>query len=143
MSLLAPLADGGWVAGKLVSSGARAVASVTDPHWSRFVHRRSHHRIGGRGQHLGEKENAIQGAESGANKAKTVATGAYGVGRSFAGDVARKRGQARAAGDEGGGTKNPQKQSTTNPTANADNLSGGEATEKMDEGVTKETGQKD
>ncbi|MBU2743222.1 DotA/TraY family protein, partial [Acidithiobacillus albertensis] len=42
--------------------------------------------IGGRGQHLGEKEQAIQGAQSGSDKAKGVALGAYGVGRAVAGD---------------------------------------------------------
>lgn len=82
--------------------------------------------IGGRGQHLGEKENAMQGADSGANKAKTVATGAYGVGRAVAGDMRRKMGNRDAEKDKTG-----KKTSTTNPTTTPDNISGGEADGKI------------
>jgi len=67
--------------------------------------------IGGRGQHLGEKENAIQGAESGSNKAKGVAVAAYGVGRSFSGDVEKKIDKAVERK-----TANSRKVSTTNDT---------------------------
>ena len=75
--------------------------------------------IGGRGQHLGEKEQAIQGAESGANKAKTVATGAYGVTK-----LAKS-----ADDDEDGGKGNPGG-SKTNAGTNAGNIGGGEAAGK-------------
>ena len=75
--------------------------------------------IGGRGQHLGEKEQAIQGADSGSNKAKGVAMGAYGVGKSWAGGVARDREKA-AQGKENA--------------KNKPNPSGGDATGKTVEG---------
>jgi len=78
--------------------------------------------IGGRGQHLGEKENAIQGAESGSNKAKGVAVAAYGVGRSFSGDVEKKIDKAVERK-----TANSRKVSTTNDTTDASNISGGDA----------------
>ena len=87
--------------------------------------------IGGRGQHLGEKENAMQGASSGADKAKGVAMGAYAVGKSGAADVGRKREKAaeRAAKDQ----KNGNKKSATNPTTNSDNISGGETDGKTED----------
>ena len=74
--------------------------------------------IGGRGQHLGEKEQAIQGAESGANKAKGVALGAYGVTK-----------LAKDDEDEDGGKGN-RGGSKTNAGTNAGNLGGGEAAGK-------------
>lgn len=77
--------------------------------------------IGGRGQHLGDKEYTMQAVDSGANKAKGVALGAYGVGRSVAGDVARKRGNKKAKEDQ---TSSPG----TNP-------SGGDATGKTVGGI--------
>ncbi|WP_155270484.1 hypothetical protein [Acidithiobacillus thiooxidans] len=74
----------------------------------------------GRGQHLGEKEQAIQGAQSGSDKAKGVALGAYGVGRAVAGDVARKRDKAAQKKEAGGASQ-------TNPATNSGNVSGGDA----------------
>lgn len=72
--------------------------------------------IGGRGQHLGEKEQAIQGAESGATKAKVTAAAAYGVTK-----LAKKSANDNEDGDKGslGGSK-----------TNAGNIGGGEASGK-------------
>ena len=70
--------------------------------------------IGGRGQHLGEKEQAIQGATSGSDKAKVVAAAAYGV---------TKLANKSANDDEDG-------ESQTNRATNAGNIGGGEATGK-------------
>jgi len=88
--------------------------------------------IGGRGQHLGEKETAIQGAESGSQKAKGVALAAYGVGRSFSGDVEKKidkKAEKDAANAEN--VDRPKgrrrKVSVTSSYTNADNISGGDA----------------
>ncbi|MHB1642189.1 MAG: DotA/TraY family protein [Acidithiobacillus sp.] len=94
--------------------------------------------IGGRGQHLGEKENAMQGASSGADKAKGVAMGAYAVGKSGAADVGRKREKAaeRAAKDQ----KNGNTKSATNPTTNSDNISGGEADGKTEDAPISKSG---
>ncbi len=78
--------------------------------------------IGGRGQHLGEKEQAIQGAESGANKAKVTAAAGYGVTK-----LAKK--SADDDEDEDGGKGNPGG-SKTNAGTNAGNLGGGEAAGK-------------
>lgn len=77
--------------------------------------------IGGRGQHLGEKEQAIQGAESGANKAKVTAAAAYGV--------TKLTKSADDDEDEDGGKGNPGG-SKTNAGTNAGNLGGGEAAGK-------------
>ena len=70
--------------------------------------------IGGRGQHLGEKENAMQGASSGADKAKVTAVAAYGVAK-----LATKKDDE----DEDG-------ESQTNRATNAGNIGGGEAAGK-------------
>ena len=75
--------------------------------------------IGGRGQHLGEKEQAIQGAESGANKAKVVAAAAYGVTK-----------LAKSADDDKDGGKGNPGGSKTNAGTNAGNIGGGEAAGK-------------
>ena len=99
--------------------------------------------IGGRGQHLGEKETAIQGAESGSNKAKGVAVAAYGVGRSFSGDVEKKIDKAverRAASS--GETPEPKegrrrKVSVTSSTTNTSNISGRDADGKTVDGEDK------
>lgn len=77
--------------------------------------------IGGRGQHLGEQQTAIQGAESGANKAKVTAAAAYGVTK-----LAKS---ADDDEDEDGGKGNPGG-SKTNAGTNAGNLGGGEAAGK-------------
>ncbi|MHB1320804.1 MAG: DotA/TraY family protein [Acidithiobacillus ferrivorans] len=71
--------------------------------------------IGGRGQHLGEKEQAMQGATSGANKAKVAAVAAYGV---------TKLATKKSEDDHEGG------ESKTNSGTNAGNLGGGEAAGK-------------
>ncbi|WP_140391003.1 hypothetical protein [Acidithiobacillus thiooxidans] len=84
--------------------------------------------IGGRGQRLGEKEQAIQGAQSGSDKAKGVALGAYGVGRAVAGDVGRKMASNRAKADKDKNAQNDQ--SATVPGTTPDNIMAGEAGEK-------------
>ena len=70
--------------------------------------------IGGRGQHLGEKENAMQGASSGADKAKVTAVAAYGVTK-----------LAKSSDDD-----EDDGESKTNASTNAGNIGGGEATGK-------------
>ncbi len=75
--------------------------------------------IGGRGQHLGEKEQAIQGAESGANKAKVTAAAAYGVTK-----------LAKSADDDEDEDEDEDGESKTNSATNASNIGGGEATGK-------------
>jgi len=90
--------------------------------------------IGGRGQHLGEKETAIQGAESGSNKAKGVAVAAYGVGRSLASDVARKREKEAERKAANSRKVDSPTESTTNENTNASNISGGDTTGKGEGG---------
>jgi conjugal transfer/type IV secretion protein DotA/TraY len=86
--------------------------------------------IGGRGQHLGEKDVAMQGATSGADKARGLALGAYGLGsRTWAG-IEKKQQQ----GKEDQAAKSDMK-STTNPSTTPDNVTG-EDTEGKKDGAT-------
>lgn len=86
--------------------------------------------IGGRGQRLGEKEQAIQGAQSGSDKAKGVALGAYGVGRAVAGDVGRKMASNRAKADKDKNAQNDQ--SATVPGTTPQNIGAGETAGKTE-----------
>jgi conjugal transfer/type IV secretion protein DotA/TraY len=83
-------------------------------------------------QYLGARSSSVfnEGAEGeraatgGADKAKAVGLGAYGVGKSAAANAAKRREQNGAGGDQkgGGGGGSPKTESTTNPGTNAASL---------------------
>ncbi|MGK9452992.1 DotA/TraY family protein [Acidithiobacillus caldus] len=88
--------------------------------------------IGGRGQNLGEKENAIQSVQAGGEKAKTLAAGSFLAVKNAARDT-RQEMRQNAADREAAAAKirtDPTGNSETVRSTNADNLSGGEAKEK-------------